>query len=176
MCVSEYVASICMAVEQRDVVELHNARFERLIATQCCRLAAALFLSLTLCTHTDKIGARDEYIISLQMFVHRTFSLAKSIFRLDLSTFRRLFIQFYWLSQLRFPFSQSGKKISSTCTRHSFFNETFVSCYSLQLNIHFGNVFGQKKKNWLLKGIGLDIYIAQLLKVEDKWKYIVART
>jgi len=85
-------ASICMAVEQRDVAELHNAPFERLIATQCCRLTVCLsFCSLTLSTHTDKIGARDEYIISLQMFMYRTFSLAKSTFRLE-SQFHRLFI------------------------------------------------------------------------------------
>lgn len=38
-------ASICMAVEQRDIVELHNARLERLIATQCCRLAVSLSVS-----------------------------------------------------------------------------------------------------------------------------------
>ena len=99
-----------MAVEQRDVAELHNAPLERLIAAQCCRLTVSLFLFLTLSTHTDKIGARDEYIISLQMFVYRTFSLAKSTFRLE-SQFHRLFIHGFTdtiESQLDFSY-QSGK-------------------------------------------------------------------
>lgn len=35
---------ICMTVGQRDNVELHNVQLERLIATQCYRLAVSLFL------------------------------------------------------------------------------------------------------------------------------------
>lgn len=47
-------------------------------------LSLSLFLFNTLSTHTDKIGARDEYVISLQMLrASYIFISTKSTFRLE---------------------------------------------------------------------------------------------